>query len=99
MGPVKAAIESMTRYLAVELEPHNIRVNCVSAGPLYGDLLDKWPEREKLIPRWEAVSAASRLCTDTDVVEMVMFLLGSGATMMNGSVVTLDGGYSIPIGG
>jgi NAD(P)-dependent dehydrogenase (short-subunit alcohol dehydrogenase family) len=55
MGPVKAAVECLVRYLAVELGPENIQVNGVSAGPICGELLEKYPDYDKLRPRWEAV--------------------------------------------
>ncbi|HEV2762429.1 MAG TPA: SDR family oxidoreductase, partial [Pyrinomonadaceae bacterium] len=48
MGAVKAAVESLTRSMAIEFAPDNIQVNCVSPGPVYGDLLNKWPESERL---------------------------------------------------
>lgn len=42
-GVVKAAVESLTRYLACVLGPSGIRVNCVAGGPVYGELLAKFP--------------------------------------------------------
>ena len=46
-GVVKAAVESLTRYLACALGPSGIRVNCVAGGPVYGDLLAKFPEARR----------------------------------------------------
>lgn len=94
MGPVKAAVESLTRYLAVDLAPHNIRVNCIKAGPAYGNVIDKWPD-QSIIPAWERDMAGNRLLRDEDIVEMTLFLLGSRSDMMNGSIVTLDGGFTL----
>ncbi|HEX8030774.1 MAG TPA: SDR family NAD(P)-dependent oxidoreductase, partial [Vicinamibacterales bacterium] len=48
MGTVKAAVESLTRSMAIEFAKYNIQVNCVSPGPVYGELLQKWPESERL---------------------------------------------------
>jgi enoyl-[acyl-carrier protein] reductase III len=93
MGPIKAAVESLTKFLAVELQPHNIRVNCISAGAIYGGLVDKWPERDRLVPVWEA-GAGGRLCTSADVANLMEYLLADGSSMMNGSVVVMDGGQA-----
>jgi enoyl-[acyl-carrier protein] reductase III len=91
MGPIKAAVESLTKYLAVELQPHNILVNCISASAIYGGLVDKWPDSERLVPLWEAQSGG-RLCKNEDVASLLEYLLGDGASMMNGSIVIMDGG-------
>jgi len=93
MGPMKAAVESLTRFLAVEFQPDNILVNCVSAGAVYGELVEKWPERDRLVPIWEA-GAGGRLCTGADVANFVEYLLGDGAAMINGSVLIMDGGQT-----
>ena len=95
MAPVKAAVEALTRYLAIELADYGVRVNCVSAGPVYGDLLAKWPESATLIPHWESITPGGRLATADDVAESVLWLLSDGAAMMNGSILTIDGGQSV----
>lgn len=93
MGPIKAAVEALTKFLAVELQQHNIRINCISAGAIYGGLVDKWPERDRLVPVWEA-GAGGRLCTSADVANLMEYLLADGSSMMNGSVVVMDGGQA-----
>jgi enoyl-[acyl-carrier protein] reductase III len=93
MGPMKAAVESLTKFLAVEFQPDNILVNCVSAGAVYGELVEKWPDRDRLLPIWEA-GAGGRLCTGADVANFVEYLLGDGASMMNGSILIMDGGQT-----
>ncbi|HEX3860340.1 MAG TPA: SDR family oxidoreductase [Stellaceae bacterium] len=93
MGPMKAAVESLTKFLAVEFQPDNILVNCVSAGAVYGELVEKWPDRDRLLPLWEA-GAGGRLCTGADVANFVEYLLGDGASMMNGSILIMDGGQT-----
>jgi enoyl-[acyl-carrier-protein] reductase (NADH) len=94
MGPIKAAVESLTRYLAIELAPDNIQVNAVSAGPIYGELLEKYPEKERLIPYWESLSAGKRLGQESDVASFVMYLLSDAATKITGSVMLVDSGGS-----
>lgn len=93
MGPMKAAVESLTKFLAVEFQPDNIRVNCLSAGAVYGDLVEKWPDRDRLLPIWEA-GAGGRLCTSADLATFVEYLLSDGAAMVNGSILVMDGGQT-----
>ena len=93
MGPMKAAVESLTKFLAVEFQPDNILVNCISAGAVYGQLVDKWPDSERLIPIWEA-GAGGKLCTGADIAQFVEYLLGDGAAMINGSILIMDGGQT-----
>jgi NAD(P)-dependent dehydrogenase (short-subunit alcohol dehydrogenase family)/acyl carrier protein len=93
MGPMKAAVESLTKFLAVEFQPDNILVNCISAGAVYGQLVDKWPDSKRLLPIWEA-GAGGKLCTGADIAQFVEYLLGDGASMINGSILIMDGGQT-----
>jgi NAD(P)-dependent dehydrogenase (short-subunit alcohol dehydrogenase family)/acyl carrier protein len=93
MGPMKAAVESLTKFLAVEFQSDNIRVNCLSAGAVYGDLVEKWPDRDRLLPLWEA-GAGGRLCSSADLATFVEYLLSDGAAMVNGSILVMDGGQT-----
>lgn len=94
MGAVKAAVESLTRSLAIELARDNIQVNCVSPGPVYGELLDKWPESERLVAQWESNTAYGRLCEARDVSHFIAYLLSEPVKLFTGSVLVMDGGIS-----
>jgi len=94
MGAVKAAVESLTKSMAIEFAPDNIQVNCVSPGPVYGELLNKWPESERLIKRWENNTAYSRLCEARDVSHFIAYLLSEPVKLFTGSVLIMDGGIS-----
>ncbi|HEV2764181.1 MAG TPA: SDR family oxidoreductase, partial [Pyrinomonadaceae bacterium] len=94
MGAVKAAVESLTRSMAIEFAPDNIQVNCVSPGPVYGDLLNKWPESERLIRQWESNTAYTRLCEARDVSHFIAYLLSEPVKLFTGSVLIMDGGIS-----
>ncbi len=94
MGAVKAAVESLTRSLAIELAKDNIQVNCVSPGPVYGELLQKWPESERLVKQWEGNTAYGKLCEARDVSHFVAYLLSEPVKLFTGSVLSLDGGIS-----
>lgn len=97
MGPVKAALESLVRYLALHLGPSNILVNAVSAGPIYGDLLNRYPNNENLIPYWESRTPGGELVTEDAIADVVMFLLSPESRAINGSVLVADLGLSLPI--
>ena len=94
MGAVKAAVESLTRSMAIEFAPYNIQVNCVSPGPVYGELLDKWPESKRLIRQWEGNTAYERLCKARDVSHFIAYLLSEPVKLFTGSVLVIDGGIS-----
>jgi enoyl-[acyl-carrier protein] reductase III len=94
MGAVKAAVESLTKSMAIEFAADNIQVNCVSPGPVYGDLLNKWPESERLIRQWENNTAYSRLCEARDVSHFIAYLLSEPVKLFTGSVLIMDGGIS-----
>lgn len=94
MGPIKAAVESLTRYLAIELAPDNIQVNAISVGPIYGELLSKYPDGDRLIPYWESLSAGNRLGEERDVANFVAYLLSEEASKVTGTVLLLDSGGS-----
>ncbi|MCI0459605.1 MAG: SDR family oxidoreductase, partial [Gemmataceae bacterium] len=89
VGPVKAALECLVRYLAVELAPDGIQVNTVTAGPVYGELLDAHPGR----PRWERLVPRQRLNSEEEVAESVLFLLTNST--MNGVSLVVDAAGSL----
>lgn len=95
MGTVKAAVESLTKSMAIEFAPYNIQVNCVSPGPIYGELLNKWPESKRLISEWEDATVTGRLCESRDVSHFIAYLLGDAVKLFTGSVIVMDGGISV----
>ncbi len=94
MGAVKAAVESFTKAMAVEFAPYNIQVNCVSPGPIIGDLLNKWPESKRLIEQWEEATPYERLCNGSDVAHFIAYLLSDPVKLFTGSILVQDGGIS-----
>lgn len=93
-GVVKSAVEALTRYLACELGQHHIRANCVSAGPVYGELIEKFEGSSELIAHWESISPGGRLCAPEDVADVVAYLLGETAARITGAVWVVDNGVS-----
>ncbi|HEY6565459.1 MAG TPA: SDR family oxidoreductase, partial [Pirellulaceae bacterium] len=66
-GVVKAAVESLTRYLACELAVHGIRTNCVSGGPVYGDVMAQYPDARATHNYWESIVPDGELCSPMDL--------------------------------
>ena len=95
MGAVKAAVENLTKSMAVEYAKYNVQVNCVSPGPVYGDLLDKWPESKRLTAEFEKATPYDRLCESRDVSHFVAYLLSDPVKLFTGSVLVMDGGVSV----
>jgi enoyl-[acyl-carrier protein] reductase III len=96
VGVSKAALEALTRYLAVELADKNIRVNCVSAGAVETEAL-KIYAGDKSLPAYYSVQStpAGRMVQPEDVANLVAFLCSDDSYMIRGQVITIDGGYSI----
>jgi enoyl-[acyl-carrier protein] reductase III len=94
IGTSKAALESVVRYLAVELAPRGIRVNAVSAGVVETAALDHFPNRDEMLGTAER-TPAGRLVEPDDVAAAVSFLCSDDAAMVRGQTLVVDGGFSL----
>jgi enoyl-[acyl-carrier protein] reductase III len=95
VGTSKAALETLVRYLAVELAPSGINVNAVSAGLVETGALEYFPNRDEMLEQFRARTPAGRLVEPRDVAEVVCFLASPAAGMVRGQTVVVDGGYSV----
>ncbi len=99
VGASKAAMEALTRYLAVELAPMNIVVNAVSAGVVETEALQHFAVwREDLSNRlqdFERRTPAGRMVTPEDVAGVVAWLCSEDARMIRGQVILVDGGFTL----
>jgi enoyl-[acyl-carrier protein] reductase I len=95
MGPVKAALESTTRYLAAELGPKGIRVHAISPGPLKTRAASGISEFEKLLQKAQSKAPTRSLVSIDDVGVAVAFLGMAGAKLITGETLYIDGGYHI----
>ncbi len=93
-GVVKAAVESMTRHLACELAPLGIRVNCISGGPVYGQVMSMYSESRATMNYWETLVLDNELCSPMDLAYTVAFLVSDEARGVNGAIWNVDHGLS-----
>jgi enoyl-[acyl-carrier protein] reductase III len=99
VGASKAALEAVTRYLAVELAPMKIVVNAVSAGMVKTDALQHFPNMRE---RFEEIYAqalertpAGQMLTSEDIAGVVAFLCSPEAFMIRGQTILIDGGATL----
>jgi enoyl-[acyl-carrier protein] reductase I len=95
MGPVKAALESATRYLAAELGPKGIRVHAISPGPLKTRAASGITAFEELLHKAQSKAPSRSLVSIDDVGVAVAFLGMNGAKLITGETLYIDGGYHI----
>ncbi len=94
----KAAIMASSKALARELARYNIRVNCVSPGPVQTDLLARLHEGEKGKKIMEAVAKMiplKRLGEPEDVADVVAFFVSDDSRYLTGQVLSVDGGLTM----
>ncbi|MBL8883121.1 MAG: enoyl-ACP reductase FabI [Hyphomicrobium sp.] len=95
MGPVKAALECATRYVAAELGPKGIRAHAISPGPLKTRAASGISDFDELLKKAESKAPTHSLVSIDDVGLAVAFLALDGAKLMTGDTIYIDGGYHI----
>ena len=101
VGASKAAVEALTRYLAVEFAPKNIIVNAVSPGIVATEALQHFNamQDEDILEEIAQQTPAGRITTPEDVAKIVAFLCGPDAEMIRGQIILADGGFTLPASG
>ena len=92
MGPVKAALESLVRYMAMELGPRNIRLHAVSPGPILTRAASGIASFDELMATAQAKAPLQRLVTLDEIAQLSMFLCTDAASGMTGQTIYVDGG-------
>lgn len=95
MGPVKAALECVVRYMAFELGTQNIRVTAISPGPVKTRAASGLEEFDKLIARAQSQSPLKSLVDIEDVGAMVTYLSSDYAKNMTGDTIYIDAGFHL----
>jgi enoyl-[acyl-carrier protein] reductase I len=94
MGVAKAALESVSRYLARDLGPRGVRVNLVSAGPVETLAAGGIPGFEQLAAQWRAGAPLGWDTADpAPVADAACFLLSDAARAISGEILHVDGGF------
>jgi enoyl-[acyl-carrier protein] reductase III len=94
VGTSKAALESLVRYLGVELAAKGIRVNAVSGGVVETGALEHFPNRDEMLAAG-AANPVGRLVEPDDIAGAVAFLCSPDAEMIRGQTLVVDGGFSL----
>lgn len=94
VGTSKASLESLTRYLAVELGPAGVSVNAVSGGYIETGALEHFPNRETMLAEG-AKTPAGRMVQAEDMAKISAFLCTGDASMIRGQVIVVDGGVAL----
>ena len=92
MGPVKAALESLTRYMAMELGEQGIRVHAVSPGPILTRASSGIASFDDLMANAVAKSPLKRLVTLTEIANLCAFLCTDASSGMTGQTIYVDAG-------
>ncbi len=92
MGPVKAALESLVRYMAVELGPRNLRVHAVSPGPILTRAASGIEAFDQLMANAKHKAPLGRLVTLEEIARLAVFLCSDSASGMTGQTIYVDAG-------
>jgi NAD(P)-dependent dehydrogenase (short-subunit alcohol dehydrogenase family) len=95
-GAAKAAVEGMTRSMAVEEAPHGVRVNCVSPGWIKTEGIEAAGAAQEQFAAWEATaSLLGRMGRPEEIAQAALFLASAAASFITGATLVVDGGLTI----
>lgn len=89
----KAAVIHLTKAMAVEFAPHNIRVNSVSPGYILTELVEPLTEYHR---QWEPKIPLGRIGRPEELTGLYVYLASEASSYMTGSDLVIDGGYTCP---
>ena len=92
MGPVKAALESLVRYMAVELGPKSIRVHAVSPGPIMTRAASGIASFDELLGNAVTKAPLGRLVKLEEIAQLCTFLCTDASSGMTGQTIYVDAG-------
>lgn len=94
IAAAKGALETLVRYLAVELAPDGVNVNCIRGGPVDTDSLRSFPAFDALVEE-SRHRPPGRIGRPEDIAPVASFLLSPEARWIRGQVVVADGGFGL----
>ena len=92
MGVAKASLEASTRYLAYDLGPKKIRVNCISSGPVQTLAARGISGFTSMLKHYQERAPLKRSCEPAELGATGVFLASDGAAAITGQVIYVDGG-------
>ena len=95
MGVAKASLQATTRYLAYDLGPKKIRVNCISAGPVQTLAARGISGFTAMLKHYQERAPLKRSCDPAELGQTGIFLASDGAAAITGQTIYVDGGYQI----
>jgi enoyl-[acyl-carrier protein] reductase I len=95
MGVAKASLEASARYLAYDLGPKKIRVNCISAGPVQTLAARGIGGFTSMLKHYQERAPLKRSCDPAELGATGVFLASDSAAAITGQVIYVDGGYQI----
>ncbi|MGA1063549.1 MAG: enoyl-ACP reductase FabI [Burkholderiaceae bacterium] len=95
MGPVKAALESMVRYMAFELGAQGIRVHAISPGPVPTRAASGLQDFDRLMAEAAKKSPLGRLVCLEEISALTTFLCSPASSGMTGQTIYVDAGYNM----
>jgi enoyl-[acyl-carrier protein] reductase I len=95
MGVAKASLEASVRYLAYDLGPKKIRVNCISAGPVQTLAARGISGFTFMLKHYQERAPLKRSCEPAELGATGVFLASDAAAAITGQVIYVDGGYQI----
>ncbi len=95
MGVAKASLEASVRYLAYDLGPKKIRVNCISAGPVQTLAARGISGFTAMLKHYQERAPLKRSCDPAELGATGVFLASDGAAAITGQIIYVDGGYQI----
>lgn len=95
IGISKAALETTVKYLAVELAPKKIRVNCISGGLVDTDAIKFFPHYEEFKKEVEKRTPAGRIAQPEEIAKIAAFLCLPDSGWIYGQTIIADGGLSL----
>lgn len=95
VGVSKAALEALTRYLAVELAPKGIRVNAVSAAAVETETMKLYTKDPNIPKSFITTTPAGRMVQPEDLANVIAFLCREDSSMIRGQIILVDGGTSL----
>jgi gluconate 5-dehydrogenase len=92
----KAALTAFTKTLAVDWAPHNVRANVIAPGGFLTDPNRRWfREMPELKSTFEGMVPMARLGEPDEIGPLAVYLASDASTYMTGSVLVIDGGYTL----